>query len=410
MAIAGLREEIGFENDGYFEIIKKRLIQIMQNGTENGWMDEDAPYCRFDRYTLIVSSELSDNFDRIDRELPEFVLHNLKEAAKIALFMANEKGDGINYGRSLSCHGDCANLEIISSALARGLIYEKDIDTAVSYSIRIIKKTLDFWYDKNRRSFNIWWDGRSTNDYRKVSRVLEVNLDMVNHLIGVLKNFETAGLADKEGKKIENSNTWQAMEISFKNAKEKAKTYVFKRADTVCMLPLVGLGDLYKCSAYMPYPNICDIIEASPEAPIPFLVPEYTLSDGTVVRPIQYYDSIEYTEQNGAYIINASGSLTKMTEDKYPLRHSGRFNAQYVLKDNTFEAKYTIDTPYKKCCTVCGRHNDLIKITPHGYEKSYGIKTENNKDYMTPHGYITEAIGYETEVCGEVGYRIDFEF
>ncbi len=410
MAIAGLREAIGFDNDGYFEIIKNRLIELMKTGSQNGWMDEDAPYCRFDRYSLIVSSELSDNFERIGKDLPEFILVNLKDAAEIALFMANNKGDGINYGRSLSCHGDSAAVEIISAALARDLIEDKDKDIAVGYSIKIIEKVLDFWYDKNRHSFNIWWDGRSTNEYRQVSRVLEVNLDMANHLLCVLNNFKIAGLSDYAPKqKINNEPYWQALEIAFKDDTKKAKTYILKKGDIMCMLPLVGLGDLYKCAAYMPYPNICNIIEAAPEAPEPFLIPEYVLKDGTRVRPIQFYDAIDIKSSESGFTVTASGALTQMDEDKYPKEYDGRFSAEYTFKENTIEAKFDISVPYEKCIMECGTHNGYASIEANGFDTEESINTNALYDYMTPHGYITSATRYEASLNGRVGYTVNLK-
>lgn len=65
MSCAGYRELIGFENDGYCDAIKDTLLELMKNGAIDGWMDEDPPNGRFDRYSLIVTSELSDSLDSL---------------------------------------------------------------------------------------------------------------------------------------------------------------------------------------------------------------------------------------------------------------------------------------------------------------------------------------------------------
>lgn len=166
---------------------QKKLLKILETSSTNGWMDEQPPYGRFDRYSLLVASETYDTLESLGKTIPDSMSKNLKNSAEIILFMANNRGDGINYGRSLSSYGDSAALEILSSAAACGLLDETQQKQAITYSLRIIEKLKHFWYDENRKSFNLWWDGRNTNKYRNISRILEANLDMAIHLLIVLQ-------------------------------------------------------------------------------------------------------------------------------------------------------------------------------------------------------------------------------
>ena len=409
MACAGFRELIGFDSDGYSDKIKDKLLDIMKNGAVDGWMDEQPPYGRFDRYSMLVTSELSDTLYAIKKDFPDFAADNLAKMAKICVFMANAKGDGINYGRSLSCHGDGACVEALSSAFARGLVDECDKDKAVAYSVAILEKTLDFWYDKEKRSFDIWWNGRSTNRYRQVHRVLEVNLDMANHLLTTLKNFELAGLADYEAKThlIAPAN-WILMEIPFKNGKgETAKTVVLRRDDTLVMLPLIGLGQLYANAAYQPYPAICGLLEGAPEAAIPFLVPQYTLSDGTVARPIQYYDSIETEERDGCVTVRARGTLCKMGE-RMPSKANGAFESTYFFNKNGINTLFLVDADVKSVEMVLGWHNEEDDLTAYGFDESESIPTEGVYEYMTPHGAIVKAERVKGGGGLSLGYNLFF--
>ena len=141
MACAGYREVLGWGIDGECDKIKNKLLNIMQEASDEGWMDEQPPYGRFDRYTLLIPAELIDTLNSIGKELPEFALKNLKDSADLALARHNPRGDGVQYGRSLSVHGDCAFLEVLSTALRVGLIDEDMKPLALSFSGAILKKS-----------------------------------------------------------------------------------------------------------------------------------------------------------------------------------------------------------------------------------------------------------------------------
>lgn len=407
MACAGLRELIGFENDGYCDKIRDKFLSILKNGAIDGWMDEQVPYGRFDRYSMLVTSELSDTMSDLNKEFPEFAADNLRKMAKLCVFMANNKGDGINYGRSLSCHGDGACVEALSSAFMRGLVDEADKDVAIAYSVKIIEKTLNFWYNSQKRSFDIWWNGRSTNRYRQVHRVLEVNLDMANHLLTTLNNFELAGLADSEPKTvIKTPENWICKVVPFKEgADTTAKTVVLRKGDTVAMLPLIGLGSLYFGAAYQPYPAICGILEGAPEAQMPYLVPQYTLADGTLARPIQYYSDVSVSDENGNITVTAKGTLCALGE-RLPSKANGSFTSVFEFASDAVTASFTAEVDVKSIETVIGVHNENNVITPYGFDTSEPIATEGVYDFMTPHGPIVKAEKLTKNGNGTVGYTV----
>ena len=407
MSCAGYRELIGFENDGYCDAIKDTLLELMKNGAIDGWMDEDPPYGRFDRYSLIVTSELSDNLDSLHKDFPDFAADNLRKMAKLCVFMANSKGDGVNYGRSLSCHGDCACVEALASAFRRDLVDEKDKDTAMAYSVKILEKTLDFWYDKKRRSFDIWWNGRSTNRYRQVHRVLEVNLDMAIHLLTTLKNFELAGLADYEPKAdLSAPTSWTPYEVPFiDDAERKAKTVVLRRKDTLVMLPLIGLGSVYLNAAYQPYPSICGILEGAPEAHMPYLVPEYVLADGTVARPIQFYTDIVTECVGGNVTVTAKGTLAAIGE-KFPTKTNGTFTSVFTFTGDVITASFEAEDEIKSVTMVVGVHDEKHSITAYGFDESEPTETDGVYDFMTPHGPIVKAAKHTKNGNGKVGYTV----
>ena len=102
MSCAGLRNILGWEDGKYCRLIAGKLMAVMSRSSSEGWMDEQPPYGRFDRYSLIISSEMSDSLQNLSLDFPQSLSENLKKASDFALFSANNRGDGINFGRSLS--------------------------------------------------------------------------------------------------------------------------------------------------------------------------------------------------------------------------------------------------------------------------------------------------------------------
>ena len=408
MACAGFRELIGWDTEPFCDKIRDKLISIMMNGSDSGYMDEDPLMARFDRYSIIVTSELSDTLEAVEREVPQSVLDNLAHAAKISVKMANEKGDGINYGRSLSCHGDGATLEILASAFARGLIADEDKDQALLYCIKITEKIFDFWYDKELRSFNIWWNGRSTNRYRQEHRVLEVNMDMANHMLTTLHNFEIAGLADTLPNidKLPSPEKWVATPITFrKDEEQSAETIILRRKDIMVMLPLVGLGKVYMNAAYQPYPNICGIIEAAPEAKYPFLVPQYKTSDGALYRPIQFYTDIKTESRCGRVKVTAKGKLAKLGE-RYPQKSEYGFEVTYKFSENDISAEFVTDLEGAEAEMLAGWHGDDFTFKATGFDSQREEETKDVYDFKTPAGAITKAVTYTAKKSGKLSYKI----
>ena len=246
---------------------------------------------------------------------------------------------------------------------------------------------------------------KRTNRYRQSHRVLEVNLDMANHLLTTLRNFAEAGLDEYQpsGSLIA-PETWNSLEIPFKLGKgATAKTVVLRRGQTLVMLPLIGLGALYKNAAYQPYPAICGVIEGAPEAQMPFLVPEYIMPDGRRLRPIQYYNDVKVTQTKDGATVEASGSLCDMG-DKLPVATEYTFNAIFEFKGDTVSAFFETDADASSVQTVIGSHGSTAVFAPYGFDESEAMPTEGVYDFMTPHGAVTSAALYTKHGCGKVGY------
>lgn len=406
MACAGFRERLGWENDGYAAKISEILLGILKNGAVDGWMDDELPHGRFDRYSLILTSEYADTMNAIGLPVPESVLCNLKRSAEEFLFAANRSGDGVIYGRSVACHGDATGAECISSALACGLIDEERIAEAIAYSHAVIKKITEFWYDSRRRSFNIWFDGRSTNYYRSIARVLEVNIDMAIHLFSTLANFKRAALADTEvGEVLRRPKKWEAREIKFVDYADNAKSLVMlRRGDVLINLPFVGHGKAWiKRASYYAFPAVHRLIEASPIAEYPFMIPEYTDKDGNIFRVCQYFDAVEVTSSEDGAKIRATGNLAKISCD-IPEMSDYRFEITFEIENTSIKMRCKAYGELFVVSTVLGANDPRVKITAVGYEKSekfHGVCDAIHSRLLWLERYEgknTELVGYDIEL------------
>ena len=399
MATEAFREMVGWENSGESDIIKDKLLGIMKDFSGGGWMDECPPFGRYDRYSILISSELIDSLNSIGKEIPEFALKNLSDAAKLALECANPNGDGIIYGRSLSVHGDCAFLEILATALRCGLIKDEDKQLAMSYCGAILRHTFSYWFDKNRNSYNLWFDGRTTNGYRHIQRLLDVNLDMAIHMLTTLENLEAAGCADMptDIPLPENPHdfTNPSKTVFSDRPDEKRILYSFVQDGKLYQLPLICSA---LCSAaYQPFPASVCRIEAPPETMLPFLVPRFWNESDMFYTPVGFYTDIseEAAEVDGCCgtCITAKGKMCLFGKNRFE-KSDIDFTAKYTFAGKKILMSYTADTDIQMTCRAMYAYGkDGCKVTFNG-ETPEVIPVSGDSRYFTPHGESIGAMEY----------------
>ena len=172
--IARHRELLGWEKEGHSKILLDRLMEhIDQYSGEFSFMDETPGEGRFDRYSILVPSELASQLLATGWEVPEKIKGMLQKSARIFVELADQKGLGFSYGRSIGAYGATAALEVLSAAAeVGGLLTEDELEIAYGYSVKVMEHMVDFWYDKDMESINMWEHGRKTDNYRNKYRIL----------------------------------------------------------------------------------------------------------------------------------------------------------------------------------------------------------------------------------------------
>ena len=408
LACAAYREKLGFENDGYSAKIKEKLAQILHSTAINGWLDDEIPFGRFDRYSIVLSSEFAETAHLAGLEAPKFILDNIRISAEALLFMANNDGNGICYGRSVAIHGDGTGAEVLSVAMAQGLIKPEEMELALAYCYAIYMKKTNYWFDYDKNSFNMWWNGHGHDAYRPVERLLETNLDALLHMYNELKNYEEAGVADTEiTYDIPSPATWEAHGIEFIKDDDMARSlYIMKRDGKLVLLPFVGFGDrLGNRAAYYPFPAISGgYLEIAAQTKFSYLVPEYTGENGEKYRPVQHYTKTRMQTFVDKVEIFAEGMLSEI-EGKIAKKTTVPFTIKYTFDKNEIEVEFTVDAKMVGAEMITP-DDSKVTVTARGFEATAPIVSDGGVEFKAIHGEIKHLTLHSTKNYKKLGYNV----
>lgn len=404
---AARRVRLGWEEYEVAYSIAEQLLATIDGAGSNGYLDDHPNEGRYDSYTFMVTKELPMQCEEVGLPIPGYALENLKSVAHAMLQMANVHGDGFVYGRSLSVYGDMTPVGILSTAMRYGLLSEDECELAYAYILAIFNKLRCFWYDEKRDMFNIWLDGRATDGYREIYRLLEVNLGIGEGMLSAIDALKDLGLWGRAPRTvIPSPNVWHAHTFHFLDTKERqAAAIILRYGDTLCMLPLIGSGSLSYFPAYLPFPAVAGVLEAAPQSDAPYLVPEYE-KDGKVFRPIQYYTDIAVFEEDGKVRVNARGYMVHPSRwPNRPQKTDVPFYAEYLFEKENISARF--ETP---CAFDRVRMQTACAFIPadfevFGFEETHALPL-GEKSTMAPHGAYTALCEHRSAAKNAVGWSI----
>ena len=176
------RALLGWESEEVVSSVTRHLLRTVFAFGGKGFLDDQPGEGRYDSYSFMVARHLPAQCEEAGIPIPESAFEHLADAARAVLFMANRRGDGFVYGRSLSVYGDLSPIGVLVSAMKHRLLTQEETELGYAYILASFEKICRFWYDGARGIFNIWLDGRSTDGYREIHRLLETNLDVCDSL------------------------------------------------------------------------------------------------------------------------------------------------------------------------------------------------------------------------------------
>ena len=322
--IARHRELLGWEEEGHSKVLLDRLMEhIDQYSGEFSFMDETPGEGRFDRYSILVPSELASQLLATGWEVPEKIKGMLQKSARIFVELADKQGLGFSYGRSIGAYGDTAALEVLSAAAeVGGLLTEDELEIAYGYNVKVMEHMVDFWYDKDMESINMWEHGRKTDNYRNKYRILGENLSLSMQMVNSYEHWVKAGYKEKSicgdyGEKLQKLPSH--MYVPFAKGEYDRGLAIVRDGDHVWSLPFINGGQrMYDKDPYLPVPFQYQVLQGVPEYCHGQLIPQLWMEDGEVLMPVSYMSGIWTKEENEVFSSGCHfGALCRMGEGIY---------------------------------------------------------------------------------------------
>lgn len=355
--IARYRDLLGWEPEGYSQILLNCLMKHIETYSgEYSFMDETRGEGRFDRYSILIPSEVTGLLLAGGMEVPELIRKMLKKSAHIFLSLANENGLGYSYGRSIGAYGETAALEVLSAAaVLDGVLTEDEKKLAYGYSQRLIKTMVHFWYDEEMQSINMWDKGRKTDNYRNKNRILGENLSLSMQIISTLEHWADAGVTS-----MEEPENWTAM---LPGAKVEGELIRFAKGEFdrclaivhdgkhVWSLPMISGGkEYFDKDPYLPVPRENLVQEGVPEHNYGAWVPQLMLANGDRVMPICYINEVEDQQEDNCYTVTCrqaklcvAGKGAPEAVDGVRTETTFRFTPGCVERTDTFVLDGSLD-------------------------------------------------------------------
>lgn len=347
--IALLREQIGYDEEGYSDILVDKFFEkVPENDDGTIYMDETNGHGRYDKYSLNVASELSELYILFNKPIPEKIKRMLRASIEANIIIGDEYGHGCLYGRSIGGNASSTVIEVLPLALLQGDLMDDILDEEVVYNMVYAagKRMIEFWFSSSRGIFNLWDDGKQTDSYRGKHRVLEVNLDLSLKMIRANKFLKMSGWYQKkplasEVLKDKLSCLPKVNYISYESESYDRGLAVYRGNSGIMMLPIInGAHHYYKNSQYMPIPYSYELISGSSNRAESSLIPKLYFEDGAIVSPIVYSKDVTVINRDDEMYVSYRQDEMCVMNDEMPGKYSGISDQiTYRISDNVIERK-----------------------------------------------------------------------
>jgi hypothetical protein len=296
-SIARLRMLLGWEDaSGADQLLAKILDHYQRYSGEYGFSDETDGAGRFDRYSVLLSGEIAERLIETEMDVTPQIKTWLRKSADVVLANLNTRGDGFSYGRSIGPYGDTAFLEVLSAAAYFDVLTPVEKDMAYAFATRAVRKYVDFWVDPDTRSVNMWEKGRATDQYRNKTRILGENFSLSDQLVKTNDVWNRIGYKNRAPSPA--FERWlptlpPATLTWFARGEHDRALLTYRDGAHVISVPIVNGGPSYHhMNAYFPIPYAHRLVQGSPNAAYPQLLPKFSLADGSELMPLVYMNGV----------------------------------------------------------------------------------------------------------------------
>ncbi|WP_406684024.1 hypothetical protein N1F78_15220 [Seonamhaeicola sp. MEBiC1930] len=358
-SIARLRFLMGWESEeGSNRLLEIMLKHIDKHSGEYGFSDETEGQGRFDRYSVLLMAELCARFIDTNSKVPEKLNGRMRKTVDFILPLMNEKGHGFQYGRSIGPYGDGMFVEMLSAAAMMGILSKKELDAAYTFQVLLSERLMNFWYDSDMGSLNLWEKGRITETYRGKHRILDENFSLLHQHLSSYGLWKKLGYSNKKPSTEYNSWLKTLPQYDFtwfsKGTYDRAHLTV-RDNQRIIQLPIIGGGkNLHGVTSYFPIPFSADLLQGSPFKIYPQLIPRITLEEGLVLEPLSYFRNIRTKQNSSEFFLdyhqeeldrigsNKKGedySRNPSPDDRFSIETSYYFNSGVITRTDIITPK-----------------------------------------------------------------------
>ena len=352
--VARLRYLLGWEDaSGSQRLLDRLMSHYRQYSGAFGFSDETDGEGRFDRYSILLVAELCERLTETGLPVPAELKPLLRRSADIALQVANARGEGFAFGRSLGPYGDTAPLEILTAAAAADVLTPQERAYAYAYAARITQRYADFWFDPAIHSVDLWSRGRGTDNYRAKHRILGENLSLLHQFFAANARWNEAGWQDREPPADLDAwvlKTQPAFKLVWFAQGEYDRALAFVRDGTQLwsLLLVNGGASQHANSPYYPLPFAQGLIAGTPDSGSARaqLLPRFELDDGSVLLPTAFFKKIESREAGGARIVSyrqealaRQGERSPQPDARIAVQTSYRFEPGRIVRTDRYTPK-----------------------------------------------------------------------
>jgi hypothetical protein len=419
-SIARLRLLMGWEDAQGSEILLDKMVKHYADYSGiYGFSDETDGQGRFDRYSILLAAEICERFIETGLEVTPELKALLRKSADVALNAANADGSGMTMGRSLGPYGETAMLEILSTAAYLGVLTPEEKEYAYAYSARIGERYMNFWYDPQMHSVDMWNKGRRTDTYRGKHRILGENFSLLHQLITTDEMWNRAGM--KDVKPRADLEAWlqharpQFSLTRFASGEYDRALAIWRDGQHVFSLSMINGGpSQHANSPYYPLPFSYGIVSgiADSGAAHPQLLPKFKLADGSELIATAYEKDIRTQPDGKGYRVtyhqdaldrvgkSAPIKDTRITVDtEYSLQHG------VITRTDTYRAAAPLDVAgvsfefdsFSGGATIDGnkasfRDGAVRSFTVSGLEACQVAPTNGSELYRAPYGPMATVV------------------
>jgi hypothetical protein len=343
-SIARLRMLLGWEDESGSKILLEKMLQHYDTYSgKYGFSDETAGEGRFDRYSILLVAEICERFIETGMTVTPELKAKLRKAADVALKLANTRGDGFSFGRSLGPYGETAMLEILSVSAYLDVLTPEEKQYAYSYATRIVAKYVEFWYDPALHSVDMWGKGRRTDTYRAKHRILGENFSLLHQLIFTNEFWNQAGLKDRlpaPGLQawLDKSQPASSLTRFAEGEYDRALAVFRDRGHVFSLLMVNGGKGQHDNSPYYPLPFSNRIISGTPDSGAEHaqLLPKLVLADGTQLIGTAFLKDIQARRVGEQYHVRyRQDELDRLGQDGPAKDGRVKVETEYTLAPGT---------------------------------------------------------------------------